>query len=296
MKNNCKLLALDENGEQHFNSKNGLASMPLKYIGLKPEPPMVAELSSWLLRGFNPIKKSPKIAILTNLSADHLDKYPSLKVYYRDKENIFRFQKPDDYLILNKDDAEARKWADKTKSHVYWFSKKLFKNGNGVYVKGKSIYFKKNNKVIKVCSVSDVKMMGEHNLENALAAIVASLVYGLSVRKIKTVLRKFKGIPHRLEFIRRINGVRYYNDTTATNPSGVIAALRTFKNKQGRIILIAGGHDKNLDYIQLVKEINKTVKALILFKGTATDKIFSCLNRRSDLRYPVVIVSSMKHA
>ena len=293
-------LSKESGRNQGFLTSNG--------VGLKLEPPIVAELSSWLLRGFKPVKKSPDIAVVTNLLSDHLDKYSSLKAYYRDKENIFKFQKRQDYLILNKDNSEARKLAKKAKSKVYWFSKKQFSSGNGVYVKGRTIYFRQtrlnfsknlggqNKKVTKVCSVTDIKIIGEHNLENALAAITVALLYGISTAQIKTVLHRFKGIPHRLEFVRQVNGVKYYNDTTATSPEGAIAALMTFKSKKRKIILIAGGHDKNLDYTQLVKQINKTVKALILFKGAATNKILSALNRLPGYRFPVIEVAGMKQA
>ncbi|MCH7758994.1 UDP-N-acetylmuramoyl-L-alanine--D-glutamate ligase [Patescibacteria group bacterium] len=267
---------------------------PLKYINLKKEPLIVAELSSWLLRGFKTIKKSPQIAVITNLMPDHLDKYPNLKAYYRDKENIFKWQKPEDYLVLNKDNLETRKLSPKAPAQIYWFSKKFFKSGQGVYLRGQTIYFRRNKKTKKICQLQDIKIKGEHNLENALAAITVALLYGISILKIKKVLNKFKGVPHRLEFIRRVKGVGYYNDTTATSPEGTIAALNFFKNKKGQIILLGGGQDKKLDYRQYVKEVNKKVKTLILFKGTATDKILNYLHGQTVL--PVIAVSKMNQA
>ena len=127
-----------------------------------------------------------------------------------------------------------------------------------------------------------------------MAAITVALLYGISILKIKKVLNKFKGVPHRLEFIRRVKGVGYYNDTTATSPEGTIAALNFFKNKKGQIILLGGGQDKKLDYRQYVKEVNKKVKTLILFKGTATDKILNYLHGQTVL--PVIAVSKMNQA
>ncbi|MDA2936433.1 UDP-N-acetylmuramoyl-L-alanine--D-glutamate ligase [Patescibacteria group bacterium AH-259-L05] len=273
---------------------------------------MVAELSSWLLRGFKEIKTSPHIAVITNLLVDHQDKYKGLKVYYRDKENIFKYQNSNDYLILNKDNAESRKLANKAQSNIYWFSKNTF-DGNGVYIQGSSIYFQaserkvngnftfpserrkqgfsyfqNNQKRKKICLVSDIKIKGEHNKENVLAAILAALLYGVDQKNIIRVLRAFKGIPYRLEYVRTIQGVQYYNDTAATSPDATIAALQTFQDKKGKIVLIGGGHDKNLDYKDYVKEVNKYVKALILFPGTATDKI---LNYGSPVS---IVVSSMR--
>ena len=194
---------------------------------------VVAELSSWLLQEFENIRKSPQIAVITNLMPDHLDKYKNIKEYYSDKANIFRFQKTNDYLILNKSDKNLRALAKNTKSKKIWFSPKT------PYSAGLA--------VAKILRISP-KIAGR-------------------------ALKTFKGPAGRLEFIREKNGVKYYNDTTATTPDATIYALRFFKKNKGKIILIAGGVDKKLDYKKLSNEIPKFVKALILFKGTASEKI-----------------------
>jgi len=220
---------------------------------------VVAELSSWLLHEFKDIKQSPRIAVITNLMPDHLDKYKNIKEYYKDKENIFRFQNKNDYLILNENDKNLRKIARKSKSRIVWYD-------------------------------------GAH--QNAAIAVAKLLKIPKSVaeRAIKT----FKGLSGRLEFIRGKNGVKYYNDTAATTPDATIYSLKSLSKYKGKIILISGGMDKNLDYKRLATEIPKYCKALILFKGTASEKIikellklsksdFNILNRVSDC-------SSMKKA
>lgn len=201
---------------------------------IKKETIVVAELSSWLLQEFKTVKKSPQIAVVTNLMPEHLDKYKSLREYYGDKENIFKFQKKNDWLVLNKDDREVRRFAKKAKAEVVWFSEK-----EGKY---------------------------------AAALAVAKLV-GVSKKTIEKSLKKFKGVPHRLEFVAEKKGIKYINDSTATMPGATIYALNSLKRYKGKIILIAGGVDKKLDYKNFVREAKKSVKAMILLPGTATDKI-----------------------
>lgn len=252
---------------------------PLKYMDkIKKEDVVVAEFSSWLLRGLLPAKKSPHIAVITNLRSDHLDKYKSLEDYHNDKNIIFKFQKPQDVVVLNKDDKYSKETAKEAVSQVFWFSKKYFPRSNGVFIKNRDIIFRRDNREEKIAGLSDVKIIGEHNLENILAGVSVAKILGIKNSDIKEVLHQFKGIADRLELVRDINGVKYYNDTTATNPDGAVSALKVFKGKKKRIILIAGGVDKNLDYKEFAKMIKREVKELILFPGTATDKILKEIN------------------
>ena len=252
---------------------------PLKYMNsIKQDDIVVAEFSSWLLRGLLPVKRSPNIAIITNLKSDHLDKYKSIKDYHNDKKIIFKFQKTGDSLILNKDDEKSKKAASGVKSRIFWFSKRFFTGKGGIFVRGKDIVFRIKGKEERVAKISDIKIPGDHNLENILAAVCAAKIFGIKNADIKDILSKFKGIADRLELVREIKGVKYYNDTTATNPDGAVSALKAFGGKKKRIILIAGGVDKNLDYGEFAKTIKKEVKELILFPGTATDKILKELN------------------
>ncbi len=209
---------------------------------IKKNTVVVAELSSWLLSDF---KQSPQIAVITNMMPDHLDKYKNLKEYYSDKANIFRFQKTNNYLILNKGDKNLRALAKNAKSKKIWFSPKT------PYSAGMT--------VAKILRISP-KIAGK-------------------------ALKTFKGLAGRLEFVREKNGVKYYNDTTATMPDATIYALHqlgktcperlVLSGVEGnrRIVLIAGGVDKKLNYKNLAKKIAKSAKTLILFKGSASDKI-----------------------
>jgi len=252
---------------------------PLKYMkSIKKDDIVVAEFSSWLLRGLLPVKKSPHIAVVTNLKSDHLDKYKSLEDYHNDKKIIFKFQKAGDFLILNKDDKESKKTASKVKSRIFWFSKRSFAGKDGIFARNKDIVFRMKGEEERVAKISDIKIPGSHNLENILAAICVVKIFGIKNADIRKVLRGFLGVANRLELVREIKGVKYYNDTTATNPDGAVSALKAFKAKKKRVILIAGGVDKNLDYSEFAKIIKKEVKELILFPGTATDKILKEIN------------------
>ncbi|MDE2144776.1 MAG: UDP-N-acetylmuramoyl-L-alanine--D-glutamate ligase [Patescibacteria group bacterium] len=267
---------------------------PLKYADqIKKDDVVVAELSSWLLRGFRAVKKSPNIAVLTNLLKDHLDKYDSLEAYYKDKENIFLFQKKKDVLVANKDDAEVRKRVAKAKAKIIWFSLKPFLRYDGSYIKNGKIYFRSGGREEFVAYAKDVRIKGEANLQNALAAVTAAMAFGAGVRSVRSALKSFNGLPGRLELAASKNGAAFYNDTTSTTPDAAISALKTLWDKKKRIILIAGGQDKKLDFKEFAKEVKKTVKEIILLKGSASEKIKDELQK---IKIGFSEVSSMREA
>ena len=227
----------------------GQAALPL-LEKVKEGDIVVMELDSWKLQGFGSAKISPRVAVFTNFYRDHLNYYKGdMKKYFSDKANIFKYQKNGDTLIAGQSakDAIQKYYKGKIKSNVIETGKK---------------YFPKSWHPL---------ILGEHNKENIAFAIKACEAIGVSKSDIKKGVENFKGVPGRLEFVREIKGVKYYNDTTATTPEAVIAALRALNSKN--IILIAGGSDKKLDYREMYKEIPKYVKTLILFKGEASEKI-----------------------
>lgn len=229
----------------------------------------ILELSSWMLESLEPIKKSPHIAVFTNIYPDHLNTYNGLADYIEAKKNIFKFQTPQDYLIINRDNKETAAAAKKSLSQRYWFSKKYFAEENGSYVRNNFIFCRQNGHEQKICSVREVALSGEHNLENALASVAVAMIFGVKSSAIKKVLHQFQGIPDRLELLREVAGIKYYNDTTSTTPEATIAALRTLgKNKN--VVLIAGGSDKGLDFSALAKEIKKYCCGLVLFDDSGT--------------------------
>ncbi len=251
---------------------------PLAIISkIKKEDVLMAELSSWLLHNFKIVKKSPNISVITNLMPDHLDKYKSLKEYYNDKKNIFKYQKKDDILILNKDNKETKKLAKEAKSDIFWFSEKaLSKKEKGVFLKENNVYFQDKLRIIKVVNIKKTKLQGEHNKQNILAALCVACILNIKKSDLQKVVNDFSGVKNRLEFLRELRGVKFYNDTTATSPDASIVALKTLSkdfNKTKNIILLAGGSDKKLDYKEFAKYIKRYTKSIILFNGDATEKI-----------------------
>lgn len=254
------------------------------------ESVVVFELSSWRLSALNHIKKSPHLAVLTNIYPDHLNYYKTPEAYIADKKNIFLFQKEKDILIANFDDEAVRDIAQDAKGMIIWFSQKKEIDGDGVFVKDGKIYARREGEEKEFLSLEKIPLKGEHNVTNVLAAVTAMLAHGLSLKQIAFGIEGFPKIPHRLEYVGEKNGVRYYNDTAATIPEAAIAALRFFADP---IILIAGGSDKKLQFDTFAKEILKRSKGLILFKGEATEKLLRALKdhlpiRKKDRQFEVV--------
>lgn len=262
---------------------------------IKKETPVILELSSWQLETMAPDHLSPHIGVITNLMPDHLNRYKNMADYAEAKKIIFKYQKPSDFIILNKDNPTTREIGCEVKSQRYWFSKKYFKEENGSYVQNNIIYFRRDGIQERITNISGIKLKGEHNLENVLAAVTVAKISGIPTKKIIDVLKRYKGLENRQELIRTLRGVEFYNDTTATTPDAVIAALKTIGDKSRKnIILICGGSDKGLDYKEMVKLIRKKVKFLILLKGKATEKITASFKKDEKDFYKVF--NKMKEA
>jgi UDP-N-acetylmuramoylalanine--D-glutamate ligase len=261
------------------------------------------ELSSWLLEGWKKEGIAPAIAVITNIFPDHLNTYPSYAAYVNAKAEIFAAQDKDGVVVLNRDNKETRKLASRCHGRIFWFSRRPFV-GRGAFVRGGRIVWR-DKKEETVARLSDIgHLAGEHNLENILAAAVAAKLLGIENKAIVKTLRSFKGLPDRQEFVREFHGVRYINDTTATSPDGAVAALRRFgkwqmangKSARKKLVLIAGGKDKELDFRAMAAEIKKRVKSLILFDGTASDKLIKELKRAGAEFDLVPIVKNMRTA
>ena len=243
---------------------------------------VVMELDSWQLQGFGDSKISPSISIFTNLMVDHQNYYANdMDRYFSDKANIFVNQQEDDSLICGKDVLTLIR-----KKHSSFAKRAIVPDMNVV---------PKNWKI---------KLLGEHNRQNIAYAVTVARVLDIKESVIKKVVENYAGVPGRLEFIREVGGVKYYNDTTATTPDGVMAALKALKKYEGKIILLGGGADKELVYDKYAKEVKKSVKALALFKGTATEKILGELKIKNvklkeEVRtkdFSVIVVDSMPDA
>ncbi len=224
---------------------------------IRPDDMVVLELSSFQLLT---VRQSPSIAVVTNLAPNHLDVHKDMDEYVNAKRNIFAYQDGSDRLVLNADNEITAGFAGEARGSVTMFSRRKVVEG-GVYLRDKTVICGGR----PVLATSDILLPGLHNLENYMAAIAA--VDGLVPDEvIRDFARTFGGVAHRIELVRELDGVRYYNDSIASSPSRTIAGLRSFSQK---VILIAGGYDKHIPYDVLGPEITRAVKTLLLTGDTA---------------------------
>lgn len=226
----------------------------------------VIELSSFQLIS---MRKSPEIAVITNISPNHLDVHKNMEEYIFAKKQIIKHQNAFSKAIINFDNEITRNFENIVRGQKVFFSR-TSKNINGVWIDDDdNVIYSSNDKNEKIVNVSEIKIAGEHNKENFLTAIGA--VYGIvSAENIKKIANTFNGVEHRIEFVRELNGVRFYNDSIASSPTRTISGtLSLFEQK---IILIAGGYDKKIPFEELAKKITQKVSILILMGHTA-DKI-----------------------
>jgi len=253
---------------------------PLEYLDellvRGEETLIVLELSSWMLESlpgaFEDIGKGPDFAVLTNVYPDHLKRYKTYEDYIYSKEIIFLSQDPNQYTILNYDHETVRAMEPKVRGQLYWCSRNYMEH-NGCFVKNGVIVFRKDGQEESILPISEVGLKGDHNMENILTSVCAARLRGLSLDIIKKIVQEFQGVSDRQELVREVDEITYINDTAATQPDSVIAALKRFGD-DADIILIAGGDDKGSEYDGLAQEIIKSCKYLILFEGDAS-KIIS---------------------
>lgn len=250
---------------------------------------VVAELSSFQL---HTMTKSPDIAVVTNLSPNHLDVHKSMDEYIEAKTNIFRHQSQNGCLILNADNAVTNSFESKAKGKVLKFSFNSVPDSDGAFYKDKTIFLKNGDTVTKLMTREDIRLRGDHNVENYMAAILA-VADICDSENILSVARNFGGVKHRIEFVREKNGVKYYNDSIGSSPTRTIATLRSFDEK---VILIAGGYDKQLPFDTLAKEIAARVKALFLTGATAQKIKAAAENESLCKDLPIFVIDDFDEA
>ncbi|GAB5046515.1 UDP-N-acetylmuramoyl-L-alanine--D-glutamate ligase [Thermodesulfovibrio sp. TK110] len=248
---------------------------------------LVLELSSFQLEGIKNFK--PDFAAILNITPDHMDRYSGMKEYIEAKAKIFQNQGGEDYLILNMDDKNTVSAIEHLRSvylrkgklpHIFYFSR--FQNVYGAYLANNEVRFNPREEIPEsifsemqntVVPVSTFKIKGVHNIENIMAAALLAFCAGCKGDSIKEVVKEFSGLPHRMEYVREINGVIYVNDSKGTNVDAVAKSIESFPEN---VILIAGGRDKGGDFSQLREIVKKRVKALVLI-GEAKQKIADAL-------------------
>lgn len=221
-------------------------------------------------------KFSPKVAMILNITPDHLNRYEnSLEKYASSKMRIFENQHGDDYLILNQDSEILNKFFKGTQSKIFWFSTKQTVS-NGCFLENDKVKYVEQGTEKFSCNVNDIFIRGDHNIQNAMAVIIAAKIFGFDNNKIVEALRNFKGVEHRLELVREIGGIRFINDSKATNIDSVIVALKSFTEP---IYLILGGLDKGNDYSTIEKLVAEKVKKIYAI-GSSAEKIFNYFHNK----------------
>jgi UDP-N-acetylmuramoylalanine--D-glutamate ligase len=219
---------------------------------IKADTLVLLEISSWQLEGIQHLPFKPQVAVLTNILPDHLDRYESFEEYARSEGLICKYLGESDYLVTSLDNPVTKNLAQQVSADVFWFStgKKV---SQGSYLEDDKLFFKHKNKQVQFAEVSDIPIPGNHNISNILAAANVGFILALSVSDILGGIKNFPGIPNRLEKIRTINEINFYNDTCATTPEAAAAAIQSFPDHH--LILILGGKDKNLKYDCLCRAI-----------------------------------------
>lgn len=234
----------------------------------KPETAIVLEVSSFQLETIQTFH--PKIAVVLNVTPDHLDRHRTFEAYTDAKARMFENQQASDFAVLNQDDPTCASMSARTQAQVFWFSRQKEVN-QGAWVRAGNILFRDWTQQREIMLVSEIPLKGAHNLENVLAAVCAGALMGCAPEKIRQAVREFKAVEHRLEFVATIRGVDYYNDSKATNVDATIKALESFP---ANIHLILGGRDKGSDYTVLNELLRQRVKRVYTI-GTAAEKIES---------------------
>lgn len=237
-----------------------------KMLGAKENDIFIIEASSFQLEDTRYFK--PKISLILNITPDHLSWHGSLENYIKSKKKNTINQDENDYTILNYDDIILRQLKNEIKSNVVWFSVEE-KLDQGIYIDDGDIIIKEGEKTIRVMKVGEVNLPGKHNLENILASIAIAYIMKIDIESIKNTIKEFKGVEHRIEYVRTIDEVAFYNDSKGTNPASTIKAIEALESP---IILIAGGHDKGSEFDELIRSFNGKVKELILL-GETREKI-----------------------
>jgi len=230
----------------------------------------------------NLIKFNPDIAVMTNLSPAHVDFFKTYENYKRVKAKIFQNHTKDNIAILNIENDDVLEVTKNIKSTVKYFSSK--KEINGSYIKNNAIYYYDE----KIIDLSDIKLIGVHNYENIMASIMVVKELGVKNESIKNVLTTFQGVEHRIEFVRELNGKKFYNDSKATNIKATQIALSSFKNP---VVILLGGLDRGHDFFEL-KDYMKYVKYIVAF-GECRNRVEDFANK---LNIPVKNVETLKEA
>jgi UDP-N-acetylmuramoylalanine--D-glutamate ligase len=253
----------------------------------------VLEVSSFQLETI--VDFRPRIAVILNITPDHLDRHKTFANYVNAKARIFENQRGDDFSVLNADDATTAGLAERTRAQVFWFSRKK-EVEQGAFVRGAQIYFRDGRGEREIMPVAEVGLKGAHNLENVLAGVSVGMIVGCQPGQIREAVRNFKAVEHRLEFVARVAGVDYYNDSKATNVDATVKALEAFSGDiPPHLHVILGGKDKGSDYSVLNELLRQRVKRVYTI-GAAAAKIESQIRGAAEIDHAETLENAVRRA
>ena len=255
---------LKNSGRKTYVVGNVGVAVISKALSASEDDWLVTETSSFQLETIKFFQ--PVVSALLNITPDHMDRHKTIENYSKAKRKIFQNQDENQYFVVNYDDEESYKLADKCKAKVIPFSRKSILEIGCFVLDGDIVIKNQEGTYIDICSIDELRIPGAHNIENALAAAAISYFAGVSPEVISKTIRAFEGVEHRLEFCGEVDGVRFVNDSKGTNPDASIKAIEAIN---GGIILIAGGYDKDSDFKDFIMSFNNKVKHMILLGKTA---------------------------
>ena len=232
----------------------------------------VAEISSFQLETIHDFH--PNVSAILNITPDHLNRHHTMDCYIKTKENITKNQTKDEVCVLNYEDEQLRSFGESAGVRVVWFSSGR-KLKDGFYLEGEDIYYAVDGTNRHVINVNDLNLLGRHNYENVMAACAIAVNFGVPMDKIVEVLKRFKAVEHRIEYVTEKRGVKFYNDSKGTNPDAAIQGTRAMNRPT---LLIGGGYDKQSEYDEWIEAFDGKVKKLVLIGQTA-EKIETCAHR-----------------
>jgi len=253
------------------------------------ETVVVLEVSSFQLETIQTFR--PKVAVILNITPDHLDRHRTFQTYVAAKARIFENQQAHDFAVLNEDDPTCRTLGGRTRAEVFWFSRKQ-EVEKGAWVRDGKILFRDASGQREIMLVSEIQLKGAHNVENVLAGVCAGALMGCEPAKIRQAIQEFKAVEHRLEYVATINGVEYFNDSKATNVDATIKALESFPKN---IHLILGGKDKGSDYTVLNDLLRERVKRVYTI-GAAAEKIESHIKGAAEIVHAETLDNAIRRA
>jgi UDP-N-acetylmuramoylalanine--D-glutamate ligase len=249
----------------------------------------VLEVSSFQLETIETFR--PKVAVVLNVTPDHLDRHHTFEAYANAKARIFENQQAEDFAVLNADDETCASFVKRAQAQVFWFSRKK-EVSEGACIRKDAVTFRDQKGDHQVMPLSEIPLKGNHNVENVLAAVCVGLLMGCDLAKVREAVRNFKAVEHRLEYVASIGGVEYYNDSKATNVDATIKALESFA---GNIHLILGGKDKGSDYTVLNDLLRKRVKRVYTI-GAAAEKIESHIKGTTEILSAGTLEAAIRRA